>query len=815
MTTAIAILALILNRQAAGAASGQGQDPRAFNFDGEPVTLSLPAPSQDAVPSADVAGWSGWASLAGTAATFDAPFMGTGNWSDVEQTYVGVNANGAIPWRIKIVLLARTDTLLTRQDGTLEDRRKTITGERFIETLNAIPEFIALVSSMTDGKVRIVPDVRIDPEPSRDVAAAGKPSFDSSYLIHYLAGRINGGSYESDDKLYRGPYNSVLFIDPCERSSPLLENPSARISADTFHVDGTPAGRVSFDSAGGGSASGALAVALFDAWTATVSDRAVSQGLPAVSGALKTLDWTALSGLAETPTNLLLSRLAARPKGDFELVPLPAGLELPTFKTANVKLSIAQDSSKGKVLAYVETPVTRFGGFVLPHGPAPIDVAKSPTLTIEYKTSSDQPICLAIRNVKGQTHWISLGRDPQPIDGRIPRAASLPIENDGTWHAVSVGLQALGSEPVDQIRLGASPSAAVQSAELAVPVSYEFAEFRLGSEIPTPALTDPKPDFASPDPAGRSLAALEAGKAGKPSPELAALLKDPTENVVLNALEAYSLVADPYAEPKLIELAGSPVPRISEMALRALDHQNTPAAAAEIEKAMKSGFEYTEEVAAMLIAGKHDPKSATDLVVLSAGTLWHTRLAAVDALAEVPGIPSQIMRLALLPQDDPMIKLAIIEHTDPQNQNDMTKLLWTAVNEPSDLVRAESDEQLIQSQLPNMREEGLKGVRDDSWWTRVLVLRFLKDHPIEAARGAIKLGLSDPSGSVRSAAIEALGGFPSVTLDDVKPCLDDPNPAVDLALSALAKAHKLQLPEATIEMIKRSPDPSVAQALGS
>src|SRR5262249_52084883 len=162
-----------------------------------------------------------------------------------------------------------------------------------------------------------------------------------------------------------------------------------------------------------------------------------------------------------------------------------------------------------------------------------------------------------------------------------------------------------------------------------------------------------------------------------------------------------------------------------------------------------------------------------------------------------------------LPQDDPMIKCAVIEYADPQNEPAMRKLLWTSVNEPSDQVRAMSDEKLIQSTLPNMRVEGLKGVRDDSWWTRVLVLSYLKDHPLEDARGAVKLALTDSSARVREAALGALSALSTVTLDDVQPCLADPNPYVDRALIRLARDHKLQLPAATIDMLKKSPDASV------
>lgn len=805
MTPALLILGLGLHRQS--------PDPRVFLFDGEAVVLTMPTPSTDSTPSTAVANWPGWAGLAGPSPSFPTPFRGCGDWSGIEKAYLDNFGKPAVDWRLKIFILAKVDTLIQRKNGTWVDRRNELTGDRFVQTLNAIPQLIALVSAQTGGKVRIVPDVRIDPEPSRDTVPAGKEAFDTGYLTHYAEARMNGGLYQADDKKYRGPYDSVLFIDPCSRTD---YRPSLRTVSVPFLVDDTPAAEVSFDNPQVGPSSDGLALALFDAWASTASMRAARRALPLSSASWQSADWSALASLSEVPTATLLSRLAASSTAKPGFLEMPSAPSQPVFKTSNIQLSIVKDPAKGDVLQYQESHMTRAGGVALPIEPGKIDLSKTPTLTVTYKTTSDQPVSLSVWG--GTTELagvkcVSLGRDPSP---GARSTVSYPLQPDGAWHSVTIDLKALGiGTSIGRMDLGASPSASAMTTDLAAPVSYEFAEFRLGNDAPTPPLADSTPDASSSDPECRSLAAIEEGKKGQPSPTLAKLLSDSDNDVVLNALAAYGSVTDPAAEPKIIELSKSPSPRIAEFALKALQHQDTPTANAAITAALKFGFEYNREVAAGIIAQRHDPKTAQDLVVLLAGQLWHTRLAAAESLAQIPGPAADLMRLAILDQDDPEIKLAVIEHADPQSDMDMRKMLWEAVNEPSDAVRAASCEKLIQSTLPDMRTQGLKGVRDDSWWTRVLILRYLRDHPLEAARGAIKLALQDSSAKVRAEALSALGSLDQVSLDEIQGSLSDADPAVDKALIALAKRHKLTLPDATLEMFKKSPDPGVESAWSS
>ena len=810
MIVSTAILALLLSRQT----QTTTQDPRAFQIGPKLVKLHFPNVNQDAVPEPAVANWSGWSGISGPVPTFPEPYVGTGDWSEVDKSFPGAIAPGTISWRVKVVILANVDCLITHANGVQEDRRNSLTGPRFIETLDAIPQFVALVSERTGGKVRVVPDVLIDPEPSRDLSRGGHGNFDRDYLTRYLQSRINGGTYDADDKLFRGPYHSVVFIDPCMRNSSPDQGLQPRTVSDVFRIAETPAANVAFDCAGGGQAPGNLAIALFDAWTATVSNRAIDFGLPSLSGSLKELDWAELARTDTLPTDLLLKRLATHPNRSVNQIELPAHLLKPAFKTSNVGLAVVKDPQKGEVLEYTESTISRSGGFALPYDQKAIDLAKAHIFSFSYKTACDRTVGMAFVDSTGKTHWFSLGRDPETVDSGPAAELSVPLLNDQAWHTVNIDLNALSSSPIVQVRLGATPHARELTSDLAIPIKYDLADFKLGSDPATSPLAPSSADPSANDSESRSMAAIGLIKGGQPAAALAKLLNDPDDGVVLNALFALNTISDSALEQRLTELSMSAAPRISEFALRALDHLGTQTAKDAINRALRSGFEYSREIAAGLIASKNDPKSADDLAVLLAGQMWHTRLASVHSLAQVSGKTSAILRLAMLQQDDPIIKLEVVLNTDPQDETDLRKLLWSAVNEPSDLVRATSYAKLISSTVNGMKSEGLKGVRDDSWWTRTLVLRFLEQNPSELARGPIRLALTDREPRVRAAALNAMSALEKVTLEDLQSCLADPHPLVDVALVNCSKKHTIDLPPATVEMLKRRPDIAVVNAMG-
>ena len=167
---------------------------------------------------------------------------------------------------------------------------------------------------------------------------------------------------------------------------------------------------------------------------------------------------------------------------------------------------------------------------------------------------------------------------------------------------------------------------------------------------------------------------------------------------------------------------------------------------------------------------------------------------------------------------EPAVKLAVIRTADPTVEKVQAPLLWSAVNEPSDRVRAESYIKLIQAAGESNKSEGYKGVRDDSTFVRKLVVQYLTEHPSEDHRNALRIAIADKSAAVRAAALEGFAQLEKgASSDEIANVLDDQNSDVQLALIDFSKKKGMKLPPKTLSTMLSSPDRRVsaaAKALG-
>jgi hypothetical protein len=165
-----------------------------------------------------------------------------------------------------------------------------------------------------------------------------------------------------------------------------------------------------------------------------------------------------------------------------------------------------------------------------------------------------------------------------------------------------------------------------------------------------------------------------------------------------------------------------------------------------------------------------------------------------------------------------MVRLAATRGAHTDNPTVLKRLRWSAVNDPSDAVRAESAWKLIASGKEIEVAEGYKSVRDESVGVRLDLLDRFTKNPNEAHRGAIRIAVVDLSARVRAAALRAFANLPGdVVLDEVSNTFTDKFPIVQLALLDLAKAKNLKLPDAAVANLKSSIDPRVvarAKVLG-
>jgi HEAT repeat protein len=295
-----------------------------------------------------------------------------------------------------------------------------------------------------------------------------------------------------------------------------------------------------------------------------------------------------------------------------------------------------------------------------------------------------------------------------------------------------------------------------------------------------------------------------------------ALLADKVSIVRLNAATAFQRIKDPSCESALTVAVSDINPSIQEAALRALGFQGTPTALTTIRQVLRfNPDEYAKSVAARMLAATGDTKYAGDVLLLFTTRGWQPKIAAIEAISQLDKLDPKF-RLGFLRNEDPAVRLAVIDSADVKNSETVSALEWHAVNDPSDLIRARACLQLIASGNQAAMDQGYAGVKDDSKLVRLMILSSLADKPAESHRKALQLAVADRNASVRAAALTAYAKFPAdVTLEEIANVLQDDDPDVQLALLRLAKAKNLTLPSETIAKMKASPDPRVVQAAGT
>ena len=307
----------------------------------------------------------------------------------------------------------------------------------------------------------------------------------------------------------------------------------------------------------------------------------------------------------------------------------------------------------------------REGGVALPATAdgSPIDkVDEHPTLTFAVKSSSGDPMAIRLDSSLGTAAWICLGRDVplvHPAPGAV--VASVAFEPDGKWHTVAVDVRSLAKQAaltdIKDMAIEPTPNCKLAGKQRAEPIAYQFADFAFSSDPASPLTAPVTAGATSDDPEAR---AIFAAHATAPSPELAALLKDKNELVRLNATTAYIGFKDRTVEDALISNSLDLDPSVAGAALAALMAEGSDKAVAVVRNSIHVSLsEYAKSVAAKLVGDTKDPKAADDLSSLVAGRSWQAHVAAVHALAEIPGPDSQVFRLAYLGLNDPAVKLAV------------------------------------------------------------------------------------------------------------------------------------------------------------
>jgi HEAT repeat protein len=142
----------------------------------------------------------------------------------------------------------------------------------------------------------------------------------------------------------------------------------------------------------------------------------------------------------------------------------------------------------------------------------------------------------------------------------------------------------------------------------------------------------------------------------------------------------------------------------------------------------------------------------------------------------------------MLPDPEPAVRFAVASTANTDLDLVRRRLLFTAVNDTNESVRAAAYQRLLLSKDIATVEEARKGVRDESKRVRVILLDTMARLGKEENRGAIRIGLADRIGEVRSAALKALYALPNgATAEEIAPLKSDPHPMVQAVFKGMAK----------------------------
>lgn len=778
-------------------ASGAYQGTSGLTIEGQPVPLTFPAAPAPVDPA--ILSWHGLTYLNGAAGKMSGRYVVGHDWSPVQKAEAPKAT--AVPWRMRVVIFSETESYLGGTYGYAISARRSFEDTRLQQAKEALARLVSWVNFQTAGQVKLVPEVTVETETMR------RPIEPDLGRV-YFSPRINGGGYEAEDKIFRGPYQSAIFIVP---------GPEPIDLSPVISVNGTPTTGVAAEQIDVPYGPDSLDVQLHRAWQRTVEFRIQRRGFranPSDTGTPTQEAWQEAASSADIPTDVRLQRLKDNASLSLGLYQ-PDMPSVTSAASAVTTASLATDQDRGQVLRYLEVGVGRSGGFALPgkaDGTPLAKISETPTLGFWMKTASRDPLAVTLTDgTKSVTVSVRRG----DVLGGLPESA-VAFPDDGAWHHVAIDFKdaaaKAGLDSITGITVGPSPGTRRSGVRGVGAIEVFLDEFRFSSDKGDAFLADPQPNATSPSYEER---AIFAAKATQTSPELIALLVDPVTTVRLNAADAYTRIKDNEAQPNLVKCVVDLNPAVASRAIKALMFQGGEIAMLTAKRLTAIGVTPLVRGTAVDLLGKTaDPKLRPEIAAMLTDKSRYNRAAAARALGKLPGKDAAMVRMAFLDQTDPEVKLAVIQSSDPADDFQMRKLMWSAVNEPADGIRAASDIELLQSPDAATSAEGYKGVKDDSRAVRLIVLEWLAANPSEKHRNALRLAITDRSPEVRAAALRGFAALEKgAEPDEIANVVEDQDPEVMLALQELAKKRGFKLADNTRKLMAASPDERVRRGL--
>lgn len=676
---------------------------------------------------------------------------------------------------VRVFLLTRFTMMQEQENGLVLPMRSSLEPSQMEEIQASIRDFSTQLASLSGGV--LVPKVTVEEDAEQVVwlsgglmrtgdssaetaAFRGTPgrTLRSQLIQGTLAPRINQDVFQANDGVYRGPYRMVFVIHPGLAGGDF-----------DFRIEGTP-----------GRAIG---------WSTFTSQEP--------KAALVSEMLNAAFRLAGGPND-------RRPK--------------PPAPSAPSAYGEAELTSEGSALKLVSTGIVARGGAFLRR----VNVAETPILRLKAKGANREPIGLNFVGSSGPIASVLLRGSlvvPHPRV-LVPQTSGVRLEAADSWTDFSIDLRTIpGGENITEIHLG-TPALVTGPFEKGPPEQtvIEVSDISLGGGeaaqtlAPQPLTSDAEQTLALVNRLRSSapLTEQELVDAGAAAAEGSSLRR-------FSVLSALMVRRDPKTLPLLAAAAGGGGIGEAWLAAQALFLLETPEARAALTQVLRRGpFDLNRRFAAEVLQNSalESEESLLNMMLLQRG--WRGRLAAVRALAARKTQSSQVVLTAsMAPEQEPnpMVRLTIVEALDPQFELAARRLLYSAVNDPINWVRAAAYAKLVDSSFDSIRLEALKGVRDDAPSVRKVVLQTMIDRPNAAYRSALRLAVADALAPVRAMALAAFAVMPgTVEPGEIQNTFQDSDEAVQLALVRLAAAQKVVLPSEVVAALKASPHESVRTA---
>lgn len=771
------------------------------------VPLTYPA-APGPFDAAQASGQGPWRVAIAADGTALGRFLIDGGWADVTAAREAWPVRtDAAEWSVRVFVLTDEEIAQVDETGRISVRPTASNRAELERLYEDLARFQSAVESLSEGRVRV--RMQVTEEIGLEWALltpelAAAPRADEAWLADYASPRVNTAPFEADDGVERGPYDSVFVV-----------RMSKRVGQARMKIGGTPVSLVRPVTDPLGSEPGGLALAMYREWLWQLSERARAHGLPvrelsdrhvlASPRSVVPAQYWPIAADEFGPTD---AQLLERASGSWSLPDLPeepAALQAPVASQPKLgagafEVSPAQDSAKGEVLRVEERGFNRAGKVTLLSSPV---TPLTPSGSVRFWMRAPRVLPYAVRFTDrfGRVlHVVSLGPEPAtPLEVRdLPWTSdAVSFAYDSQWRQVEVPWPSPGAGDVHHVELVAHPNSLASGRPTGV-VELFIDDVAVSPEPPAArGSVEPLP-LDGEELERQVLINRLASIQGAPTPDQLLALDQAfaVNDSRVRIQAAYALTTTPMPQylPALITRSRSANVTEAVFCIRAIARINQPDGWEHLRGMILSGpFDHNRREAAAQVGALGDERSAATISTLLAAADWRDRLAAVQALASVPGERAATILVAFLQETNPRVRLEVAQRADVAFEVVNQRLLFAAVNDPSEDVRAVAALRLTDSSFSEFRDQALGAVRDSSLRVRLRVLSGLRA-AVPGARNAVLSALSDPRAAMRAKALERLRDFDHApTAEDLGAVLDDPHPEVREQLRLTAQRFGLTL----------------------